>query len=466
MDKIKIGFVPAHREPFDEKWAAGMRKRCLDAFSKVPNLEIIAPDTKLTTRGLVRDDSDAGKVIKLFRDRDIQGLIVGTMTFGDEISTLSIASAFNNLPLLVFGTKEGDFTEQGARLSDSFCGTLSLSSGLYRRKLPFVFPGIVFPEEADFLNNIADFTRVCSIVNGFVGARIGLIGPRPERFETCICNEDAMIQQFKQRVVPVSLLDIMQLAEKPGNGASEMQKISQAMKKQADLSPLKAKTTRNISALQYALAHFAEEKGLSAMSVQCWTSMQEVYGIASCWAMGRLTDQGIITSCEVDVYGALTMLVQHLASFKKTPPHFIDWTIQHQQKENVFLSWHCGNAPPSLAAKGSDIKIGCHPILSLQLGNDNCMGTAEFQLKPGMVTLCRMTERDGKFKMLITTGKIVQSTQKLRGSWSWVQVPDLKKLYRTLVMEGFTHHASLVHGDYSRSIKQACDFMGVETVIV
>jgi L-fucose isomerase-like protein len=466
MDKIRIGFVPAHREPFDEKWAAGMRKRCLDSFAKISNLEIVAPDIRLTAKGLVRDDNDADKVIKLFRERDIQGLVIGTMTFGDEVSALSIAAAFDRLPLLVFGTKEGDFTSQGARLSDSFCGTLSLTSGLYRRKLAFTFPGIVFPEEADFLHSISDFTRVCSIVNGFVGARIGLIGPRPERFETCICNEDAMIQQFKQRVVPVSLLNIMHDADKLAGSASKIERIGQSMKKQADLTPLKAKTARNISALQYALANFAEEKGLSAMSVQCWTSMQEVYGIASCWAMGRLTDQGIITSCEVDVYGALTMLIQYLASYKQAPPHFIDWTIQHQQKDNVFLSWHCGNAPPSLAAKGSDIKIGCHPILSLQLGNDNCMGTAEFQLKPGVVTLCRLTERDGKFKMLITNGKIIQSNQKLRGSWSWVQVPNLKKLYSTLVTQGFTHHASLVHGDYSQSIKQACDFMGVETVIV
>jgi len=466
MDKIKIGFVPAHREPFDENWAVTMRKRCLGAFAKMPRLEIIVPDTKLTAKGLVRDDSDADRAIQLFREKDISGLIIGTMTFGDEVSALSIASAFGNLPLLLFGTKEGDFTSAGTRLSDSFCGTLSVSSGLYRRKLPFTFAGIIFPEEDNFLNSISDFTRTCSIVNGFIGARIGLIGPRPERFETCICNEDAMIQQFKQRLVPVSLLNIMHEAGQSAGSADSIQKIGHSLKKQADLSPLNAKTASNIAALQHALGSFATEKGLSAISVQCWNSMQEVYGIASCWAMGRLTDQGVITSCEVDVYGALTMLVQHLASFKKTPPHFIDWTIQHQQKENVFLAWHCGNAPPSLAAKGSAIKIGCHPILSLQLGKDNCMGTAEFQLKPGVVTLCRLTERDGKFKMLITTGKIIPSRQKLRGTWSWVQVTDLKKLYSTLVTQGFTHHASMVHGDYSQAIKDACLFLGVETVTV
>ena len=39
------------------------------------------------------------------------------------------------------------------------------------------------------------------------------------------------------------------------------------------------------------------------------------------------------------------MLVQRLL-LESTVPHFIDWTIQHQELENVFLAWHCGNVPP------------------------------------------------------------------------------------------------------------------------
>ena len=83
--------------------------------------------------------------------------------------------------------------------------------------------------------------------------------------------------------------------------------------------------------------------------------MQEVYGISPCYAMGRLTDRGIMTACEVDVYGALTMLFQYLAALGKTVPHFIDWTIRHQEQENTFLAWHCGNAPPSLAGEKSRV---------------------------------------------------------------------------------------------------------------
>ena len=101
---------------------------------------------------------------------------------------------------------------------------------------------------------------------------------------------------------------------------------------------------------------------------------------------------------------------------------------------------------PGLQKPGITIKY--HSILGESLGIDRSMGTGEFQVKPGMVTLCRLIEREGQFKMLISKGEIVPSKQNLRGSWSWVQVPDLDKLYNTLVMEGFTHHASLIHGDY------------------
>jgi len=93
-------------------------------------------------------------------------------------------------------------------------------------------------------------------------------------------------------------------------------------------------------------------------------------------------------------------------------------------------------------------------------------GTVEFQLKPGVVTFNRLVEYDGVFKMLITTGEIIPSEQELRGSWSWVQVDDLDFLYRVLVEEGFIHHASMIHGDFTLPIVDFCDFAGIEPVII
>jgi L-fucose isomerase-like protein len=466
MDKIKIGFVPAHREPFDGEWAAAMRKRCLDAFSEIPHMEIVVPDDKLTIGGCVRNDDEAEKTIRLFQEEGIEGLIIGTMTFGDEVSALTVATAFKSLPLMLFGTKEGAFTEDGGRRSDSFCGTLSISSGLYRRRILFSFAGIVFPEEEEFIRIVGEFVRVCSIAVGFAGSNIGLVGPRPERFETCIFSEDELMRQFNQRVVPISLPDIMKVADPRGVNAAAIGEVVEDMRKQADLSELSGGAIEKIAGLEYALAQFAAEKKLSAIGIQCWTAMQEIYGISPCYAMGRLTDRGIMTSCEVDIYGALTMLIQYLAALKATPPHFIDWTIRHQERENTFFAWHCGNAPPSLACEGTRVKISYQSVLGKSLGIERSQGTAEFQLKPGIVTLCRLQESEGDFKMLVTTGEAVQSDQTLRGSWSWIKVKDLNTLYETLVKEGFVHHASLIHGDYAKAIIDACLYLGIEPVTV
>jgi L-fucose isomerase-like protein len=401
------------------------------------------------------------KTIQLFQEKELR-TVIGTMTFGDEVSALAVATAFRDLPILLFGTKEDAITEQGCRRSDSFCGTLSISSGLYRRKIPFVFGGIVFPEEETFISCVKDFVRVCSIARGFM-APGSTVGPRPERFETCISSEDALMRKFRQRVVPTSLPDLMTLISEDSRAA---QTIQREMLKQADLSGLDRSTKKRIVDLEIALKQFVKQKKLNGLGIQCWTAMQAVYGLSPCYIMGRMTDSGIMTSCEVDIYGTLTMIIQYLASLETTAPHFIDWTIKHQEKENVFLAWHCGNGPPSIACNNSKITINYHSILGESLGIRRSMGTGEFQVKPGIVTLCRLIEREDQFKMLISKGEIIPSNQNLRGSWSWVQVPDLEKLYNTLVMEGFTHHASLIHGDYAHVIQRACDLLGIETRMV
>jgi len=82
------------------------------------------------------------------------------------------------------------------------------------------------------------------------------------------------------------------------------------------------------------------------------------------------------------------------------------------------------------------------------------------------VTLNRIVEYDGQFKMLITKGKIIPGEERMRGSWSWVEVADLEELYRTLIEEGFTHHASMIHGDITLPLIEFCRFTGMDAIIV
>jgi L-fucose isomerase-like protein len=459
MDKVKIGFVPAHRQSLSDDWASELRKRCLAVFAKTPGLEIVVPDESLTNLGLVRNDAEAQKVISFFQKEGIDGLILGAMTFGDEIATVSIATAFRDKPQLLFATKEKELPPCGTRVSDSFCGTLSISSGLHRRQIPFIFAGLVLPEEADFQQYISDFVRTCSVVKGFIGAHIGLIGPRPEAFETCIYNEDAMIKQFNQRVIPTGVADLIFRANGPKKDDPALKKLIKEIKGEVDTTGLDEATVEKLARLEFAFKSFAGDKGISTMAVQCYAAIEMMFGVVPCYVMGKVTTGGVMASCEGDLYGALSMLIQYKASLSTTPPHFMDWTLAHPDEKNTFLAWHCGNGPVCLSADKKKVPVTCH-----YMGPD--MGTVEFQLKPGVVTLSSLQEDGGTFKMFIAKGKTVKLPGKMKGSWSWVQVPDLDKLYGTLITEGFVHHASLIHGDYTQAIADACTMMGIEVVSV
>lgn len=177
----------------------------------------------------------------------------------------------------------------------------------------------------------------------------------------------------------------------------------------------------------------------------------------------------MLTACEADILGALSMLAQYGAALGESLPHFVDWTIQHRDNPNQLLAWHCGNAPVCLAADPASVALRSRKDMKGELApdpEDPQAGLYQFQIKPGPVTFCRLAEYDGAWKMLIARGEIQASPETLAGTWAWVEVRDHAGLYRTLVEEGFIHHASMIHGDQTEPLRQACQFMDIQTVVV
>ena len=466
---INIGFTPSHRNLFDVEWAIEMRSRTIKALSKIlkEDVDFIFPDKSLTPGGLVRSEEDANKVINLFKDKDIKGLIIGTMTFGEELPVLTIAEEFRKLPIFLFGTKEGPFKEDGKRSSDSFCGTISISSGLHRRGMKFEFGDIYFPEEKNFSDDISSFIKVCTAYEKFIGARIGQIGVKPSPFETCAINEANLIKKFNQRIVTYSLLGLYNDLNNINDSDKKVIDIVNEINSKADTTLVPKDILKKLAKLEICISEFVERENLVAISFQCWPDIQQILGISICMTLGRLTEKGLIAACETDIHGAISMFNQYFISLKKKVPHFIDWTIMNQQNKNIFLAWHCGNAPMCLSHSKPIIRS--HYAFDKMFNNKKSFATGEFQLKDGPVTINRLVEYDGDFKMLSVNGvsKIISDDiEKIRGSYSWIEVPNLKKLYRTIIEEGFTHHASMIYGDIDKEIKNLCKFLGIKIISI
>ncbi|NIQ99723.1 MAG: hypothetical protein GTN78_05910, partial [Gemmatimonadales bacterium] len=101
----------------------------------------------LTEKGLVRNLDDAQKTLRLFKEQEVAGVVVGGMTFGHETSAagVTIAGMPKGTPVLHFATK-GTVSEDGRRPSDSWCGQFMITSALKRREIVFEHIPTCFPE--------------------------------------------------------------------------------------------------------------------------------------------------------------------------------------------------------------------------------------------------------------------------------------------------------------------------------
>jgi L-fucose isomerase-like protein len=350
---VRIGFVPTYRFSFSP-WCEQMRRQSIEALQSVAGLELVTPQegegidaaTGATPHGCVHTLNEGEAAARYFQAQGVDGIVICPLDFGDERSVAKVAELLR-VPILLYATKEPPArTDKSlARVSDAYCGNLTVAAALYRRKLPFRWAGLFFPDEPELLEEVRDFVRATAVVAGLKGARIGQVGLRPEPFESCEFSERAMINKFGQALIPRDLSQIVAAAEAFADDADGVKEcIERTRGSVADVQVSDEHLLR-AAKLELALVDFAARNRLSAMAIQCWPAIQREMGISVCAVFGRLTERGILTACEADVIGALTMLTQHRAALGLTVPHFIDWTIQHREDPNMLLAWHCGNAP-------------------------------------------------------------------------------------------------------------------------
>jgi len=477
---LRIGFVPSYRFGWTE-WTRQMRDGGLSVLSSLPGVEIIAPNVApegsppdarggLTPFGAVQNLDQAEATAEYFCHQKVDGLVLCPLDFGDERSAVKIAERLD-VPVLLYATKEpaGRHDTGMTRVSDSYCGNLSIAAGLHRRKIPFHFAGLFFPEEKALKDEFTNFIRAVNVVKSLKGARIGQIGVRPPTFETVAYDEIAMSRKFGQNVVFSSIDEILSKARGIEENDPALDEAIISLTGGVQKISVANDYIHNAARLEMALTDFFKRNRLSAMAMQCWPTIQQAMKLSTCAIFGRLTGQGMLTACEADILGALSMLVNYAAALGVTPPHFVDWTIQHRDDPNRLLAWHCGNAPTRLARDPENIALRSRTDMTGELpvsSGDAMAGLYQFQIKPGKVTLIRLAEYDGIWKLLIAPGEIIPSNEIMAGTWSWVSVQDHARLYRTLVEEGFIHHASMIHGDQTQALLQACKFLDIQSVLV
>lgn len=472
---LTIGIVPLHRTTFDSKWAVELwdriRRTILSFIQSMDyniDLQIVYPSEDIGYNGIVVDDKSALDTIELFRSKKVDSVVLLNLTFGDEISGACIAMEFKDKPIFLAATMEPEpLHDLKLRRSDSYTGTLALASALHRRRLPFIFLGVMSHDDELLKKSMEKVIRISYAYKRLIGSRIGIVGPRPDRFEAVVFNEAELMKRFNLRLVHISIAEILEEARRLEMDDKCVHDVLRDYTRLFSFNDNLREKFMKIAKLECVLRKCINSYALEGLAFKCWTEPQRYYGVAPCLVLSRLTDSGIMTSCEVDVYGLLSMLILYNISLNQNVPFFFDWTIPHSTKENAFLAWHCGNMPLSICKAGC--KVSYQVRQALRFGWENAFGTSEGVLKPGDVTILRLMEYDGEFKMLIVKGRVLDEEVPFSGAAGWIEVSGVSsysQLYDLLVKEGFPHHAALVHGDYVDELVELAKLLKIKTIVI
>jgi L-fucose isomerase-like protein len=179
---------------------------------------------------------------------------------------------------------------------------------------------------------------------------------------------------------------------------------------------------------------------LDASAIQCWSSLQQNYGVNCCTIMSMMSEKLMPSACEVDVAGTVAMYALQLASGK--PSALVDWNNNYGDDPNKCVFFHCGNWAKAFLP---DIEIGTAPILGSILGEQNTYGALAGRTPSGPVTFARIStdDRNGEIISYVGEGRFTDDDLKTFGTRAVVEVPDLQRLMRVICRRGFEHHAAM-----------------------
>jgi L-fucose isomerase-like protein len=452
---MKLGFVPANRGMFNERLAQRMRTQTIDNLVK-QGIDVVVPSTELTRQGCVESREDAEKCGKLFREQEVEGIVIGAVNFGDEQAAAStVRRAGLDVPVLIFGCQEDERLRVGMARRDSFCGLLSIGEALRQVGIKYSVGQrpICFPSDAAFASDVNWFSRVCRVVGGLKRARYGQIGARPDDFWTCRFDEK-QLQRLGPTTVTLDLSEVIGGAAKIQDGDPEIKLLLADIADYADTSAIAKESLFKMAKLELFLRRWAKEQALDAFAIQCWTSIQNNYGVCSCTTMSRLGDARMPAACESDILGTLSMHASMLAADQ--PAALADWNNLHDADDDLVNVWHCGVFPKSFAKTQPKLNVHGMMVDSGSVQAKDADGIVSFVVRESPLTLTRITQSaEGEWKAALAEGRIEDNDAATNGSYGWCRIAQLQSFYRDVLLRHFPHHVAITQANVGNVLWEA-----------
>jgi len=435
-------------------------RREMMAALEAAGISIVALSPEQTPYGSIESTADARQAADLLRkqaDR-IDGVVVTLPNFGDE---RAVADALRwsslRVPVLVqaFPDVAGRMTIADRR--DSFCGKMSVCNNLRQYDIPFTLTTrhTEHPDSPTFRQDLADFAATCRVVKGLRKLRVGALGARPAAFKTVRYSEK-LLEKYGVSVDTLDLYEFLGRVDRLSDDSASVQAKLSAIRGYVPAGQVPEVSLRKMARMGVVLDEWMAEGGLEATAIQCWTALEEFFGIVPCTLMSMLSNALLPSACEVDVTGAVAMVALSRASGR--PAALVDWNNNYGDDPDKGVVFHCSNLPKGLFTNdGRDARMDYQQIIAGTVGEANSFGTIVGRVAAAPFTYLRIATDDaaGVVRGYLGEGELTDDPLDTFGGYGVVRIPRFQRLLRHICENGFEHHVAITPARVAKAIHEA-----------
>ena len=453
--KMTLGMIVGNRGFFPDHLARSGREEMKSALEKA-GATVVALTPEESKYGAVESRPEAARCAELFKRHreEIDGVVVTLPNFGDEraiADTLRMADL--HVPVLVQATPDTPSKMTVRDRRDSFCGKMSVCNNLTQYGIPYSLTSIhtELPQSDAFRRDIEWFLAVCRVVKGVRRLRIGAIGARPTAFNTVRYSEK-ILEANGISVETLDLSEVLGRIAKTKDDDPVAQGKLQAIRRYVSTQSIPDAALLKMAKLGAVIDGWMRDTEVAISAIQCWTSLEEYFGVVPCTVMSMMSNEGMSSACEVDIAGVVGMHALQLAS--ETPSALLDWNNNYADDPDKAVCFHCSNLPKHFFA---DVRMDFQEIIASTVGKENTFGTCVGRVKAGPMSFARFSTNDREGKMWGYTGEgnFTDDPLETFGGAGVVQIPGLQKLLRYICENGFEHHVAANFSSVASAVHEA-----------
>lgn len=440
--KITFGLIVGNRGFFPDHLAATGREDMIKAIQSAGH-EVVALTPEQSKFGAVETYEEARRCADLFKANreQIDGIIVTLPNFGDERAIAdSLRLADLSVPVLVQATPDTPSLMTIRDRRDSFCGKMSACNNLMQYKIPYSLTTLhtETPQSEVFKKDLQWFSGVCNVVRGMRNLRVGSLGARPTNFNTVRYSEK-LLENNGISVITLDLSEVLGRIERMKDDHPAAQEKLNAIKAYVDTNGIPPEALMKMSKLGAVIDGWMRDNELQISAIQCWTALEEYFGVVPCTVMSMMSNELMSSACEVDIVGVVAMHALRLAS--GTPSAILDWNNNYGDDPDKAVCFHCSNLPKHFFA---DVRMDFQAIIAGTVGKENTFGTCVGRVKASPMSYARFSTDDftGKIRGYVGDGEFTNDTLETFGGAGVVRIPRMQDLLRFICERGFEHHVA------------------------